>query len=85
MNIMLIHINLHTILQKQKSKNRLEKIDLILPEGSSVADLIKQLEITLPDEALLVIIKNHVCDPKHVLLNEDIVDLIPALSGGNEK
>jgi molybdopterin converting factor small subunit len=79
---MLIHVNLHTILQRQKSKDRREKVEINLPDGSTVADLIKQLGITLPDDALLVIIRNHLCDPHQVLSNEDTVDLIPALSGG---
>lgn len=79
---MLIHVNLHTILQRQKSKDRLEKVELEIAEGSTAGDLVRQLGITLPDDAILIIIKNHVCDPQHILSNDDIVDLIPALSGG---
>jgi molybdopterin converting factor small subunit len=81
---MIIHINLHTILQKQKNKSRLEKLDLVVPDGTTIEGLLKQLEITMPEEALLVIIKNHVYGLKHKLSDGDQVDLIPAISGGNE-
>jgi sulfur carrier protein ThiS len=79
---MIIHINLHTILQKQKNKSRLERIDMVVPDGTTVEDLLKRLEITLPEDALLVIIKNHVYDHKHELSNGDYIDIIPAISGG---
>lgn len=80
---MLITAHLHTILQKQTDRGLIDRMQVELPAGASVADLLAQLEIELNPEALLVAVNGRMASPARILENGDQVNLMPAISGGS--
>jgi sulfur carrier protein ThiS len=74
--------HLHTILQRQTPEGLVRRLEVELPGGSRVADLLVSLEITLPLDALLLAVNGRVAGPEHVLSEGDQVNVMPAISGG---
>ena len=79
---MKIEVQLHTILQRQTTEGLQRCIDLEMPPGSTLRDLMDRLEIQLEPENLLLVVDSKVVDETHVLAEGEKVDLIPAMSGG---
>jgi sulfur carrier protein ThiS len=79
---MRVNVQLHTILQRQTPEGRVDQLQIELPEGSCLADLLERLEITLHAEDLLLVVNGRTAQPDQVLENDDRVNLIPAISGG---
>jgi sulfur carrier protein ThiS len=79
---MRVNVQLHTILQRQTPEGRVDQLQIELPEGSCLADLLERLEITLQSEDLLLVVNGRTAQPDQVLENDDRVNLIPAISGG---
>jgi molybdopterin converting factor small subunit len=79
---MVVTVHLHTILQRETAGGRQRQLELDLPPGSSVADVMAALDITLPVDALLLLVNGRYAEPETVLHAADNVHLIPALSGG---
>ena len=79
---MKIEVHLHTILQQQTSGGAIDKILVNLPTGSTVSDLLSNLNIKLSPKSLLLAVNGRVADEDQVLVNKDIVHLMPAISGG---
>lgn len=77
-----VSVQLHTILQRQTPEGRLDRLEVELPEGSALADLIEHLEITLDIEDLLLVVNGRTAELDTLLKNGDKVNLIPAISGG---
>jgi sulfur carrier protein ThiS len=77
-----ISVQLHTILQRQTPEGRLDRLEVELPEGSSLADLIEHLEITLDIEDLLLVVNGRTAELDTPIQDGDQVNLIPAISGG---
>ena len=75
---MIIVVHLHTILQRG-GHNRLE---IEMPIGSTIGDLISLLDIELSLEDVILVVNNHTADIDQILKEQDIVHLIPAISGG---
>ena len=75
---MIIVVHLHTILQRG-GHNRLE---IEMPIGSTIGDLISLLEIELSLEDIILVVNNHTADIDQILKEQDVVHLIPAISGG---
>lgn len=75
-------VYLHTLLQKQTPSGPQSRVQVDLPEGSSIADLMRQLEIDLEPEHLLLVVNGKVVEPQHELQPSDEVHLVPAISGG---
>jgi len=75
---MIIVVHLHTILQRG-GHNRLE---IEMPIGSTIGDLISLLDIELSLEDIILVVNNHTADIDQILKEQDIVHLIPAISGG---
>ena len=78
----MIKVHLHTTLQRQSTRGTSRRLDIFLPPGSSLADLLKTLEITTDPNSLLLVINGKLVDLSEELNDQDVVDLIPALSGG---
>jgi len=74
--------HLHTILQRQTPEGLARRLEVDLPGGSRVGDLLLSLEITLPLEALLLAVNGRVADPEQILNEGDQVNIMPAISGG---
>lgn len=79
---MKIKVVLHTVLQQQAARENQGLIDLTLPEHATVGDAISVLHITLPPDALILVANHRVVDVQYELKEGDLVDLIPAISGG---
>lgn len=78
----MIKVHLHTTLQRLSSRGMIRRIEISLPPGSSLADLLRTLEITTDPNSLLLVVNGKLVDLSEGLNDRDVVDLIPALSGG---
>jgi sulfur carrier protein ThiS len=74
--------HLHTILQRQTPEGLVRRLEVDLPGGSRVADLLLSLEISLPLDALLLAVNGRVAGPEQLLEEGDQVNIMPAISGG---
>lgn len=79
---MKVTVQLHTILQRQTPNGRVDQLQVELPEGSCVENLLERLEIALQPEDLLLVVNGRTAPPDQVLADGDRVNLIPAISGG---
>lgn len=83
----MIHINvrLHTILQRQTNQGLIDKVEVSLPIGSTMQDLLDYLRVELSPDALLLVINGIVADEETRLKDNDIINLMPAISGGESE
>lgn len=79
---MIVTVHLHTILQRQTPEGLVDRLDVNLPSGVTLAGLLQQLEIELAPEFLLLVINGRVASLDDILQDGDEVNLMPALSGG---
>ena len=79
---MKIEVQLHTTLQKQTSEGMQRCIDLEMPEGSTIRDIMERLALELAPEHLLLVVEGKVVEEGYVLREGEKVSLIPAMSGG---
>ena len=79
---MIVTVHLHTILQRQTENGMVSRLDFELPEESTLEDLIQFLEINLDAEHMLLAVNHRVAEPSQLLVDGDVVNLMPALSGG---
>lgn len=77
-----ISVHLHTTLQRRTPEGWLRRLDVTLPPGSTLADLLDRLALPRRDDSVLLVINGRQADAEQVLCNADEVHLIPALSGG---
>jgi molybdopterin converting factor small subunit len=75
-------VHLHTTLQRPTPNGPLRRMDLALPAGSTLGDLLGRLSLTHLDDSVLLVINGRQADSRCVLRDGDEVHLIPALSGG---
>jgi len=76
--------HLHTVLQRQTPEGLIRRLEVELPGGSRVADLMAALEITMPEDALLLAVNGRVAATDTVLQDGDQVNLMPAIAGGGK-
>ena len=79
---MKIEVHLHTTLQRQTSEGVVNKLTLDLPSGSTLSDLLKDLEVEMNSDSLLLVVNGQVADISQILIDKDVVNLMPAISGG---
>lgn len=79
---MIVTVHLHTILQRQTPEGLVDRLDVNLPSGVTLAGLLQQLEIELAPEYLLLVINSRVADLDDIIRDGDEVNLMPAISGG---
>ncbi len=79
---MKIEVHFHTVLQRQTPEGLQRCIDIELPPGSTMTDLLRLLELELDPEQVLLVINSKVVDENYVLAEGEQVSLIPAMSGG---
>ena len=79
---MIITVQLHTTLQRRTPEGWIRSLDVLLPEGGTIADIIEQLGITLSPDALLIAVNGRVAELNQKLADGDQVNLMPAISGG---
>jgi sulfur carrier protein ThiS len=79
---MKIEVHFHTVLQRQTPQGLQRCIDLEIPPGSTLLDLLQILKLELDPEQVLLVINSKVVDESYVLTDGELVSLIPAMSGG---
>lgn len=79
---MKITVHLHTILQRQTPDGPIGRLEISLPPGSSVQNLLEQLAIELSPENLLLVVNGRMAEMTQTLHSGDEVNLMPAISGG---
>jgi sulfur carrier protein ThiS len=78
-----VTVHLHTILQRQTPEGLISRLEVEIPPGSSLADLLQILAIDLDAEHLLLAINGRVAELNQVLHAGDQINLMPAISGGS--
>jgi sulfur carrier protein ThiS len=78
----IVTVSLHTILRKQTPEGLLDRLEMNLPEGASVGDVLRGLDITLDPGAIILVVDHRVVDTSVRLADGDQLDIIPAISGG---
>ncbi len=81
---MQITVHLHTVLQMPTPEGLRSRLDMDVPVNSTVRALLARLEISLPLEALLLVVNGRLAPPDYILHENDTVHLMPAISGGSE-
>ena len=79
---MVVTVHLHTSLQRQTPNGALRRLEVALPAGSTLADLLARLDVEFNHDSILLVINGRQADASQVLGESDEVHLIPALSGG---
>jgi sulfur carrier protein ThiS len=78
----MIHVQLHTILQRESADGLVDRLDLEMPDGSSFQDLLAILDIKLAPDSLLLVVNGRMADIDQLFAPGDQVHLMPAISGG---
>jgi molybdopterin converting factor small subunit len=77
-----VTVRLHTILQRQLADGPVTRLELSLPVNSDIKDLLLVADVKLPLDSLLILVNRKLVEPEYVLKDGDIVNLMPAISGG---
>ena len=73
-------VHLHTSLRRRPPEGLVRRLEVALPAGGTLADLLRALD--LQAEGLLLVVNGRTAHLARVLEEADEVHLIPALSGG---
>jgi len=77
-----VTVLLHSILQIETPEGMINRLEVDLPPGSTIESLLHQLQIKLSPEHLLLARNGRVVDVDQPLQEGDLVNLMPAMSGG---
>lgn len=79
---MIITVYLHTILQRQTIDGLKNRLEVKIPPGSTIVDLLKALKVDIDINSLLLVVNGRSVELTQLLNDGDQVNLIPAISGG---
>ena len=79
---MTVTVHLHTTLQRPTPTGPLRRLDVALPAGSTLRELLDRLSIPRQDDSVLLVVNGRQADLENTLREGDEVHLIPPLSGG---
>ena len=77
-----VSVYLHTILQRHTPQGIVRQLEVTLPPGSNLLDLLGELNIELDPEHIMLVVNGVMVDEHTVLSDGDRVNLMPAISGG---
>ena len=77
-----VSVYLHTILQRQTPQGIVRQLEVTLPPGSNLLDLLSELLIELNPDQIMLVVNGVMVDEHTVLSDGDRVNLMPAISGG---
>lgn len=77
-----IEVRLHTILQKQTARGRVDKVCVTLSDEATLREVISLLDIHHDSDNILLVINGRNASLDDTVRQGDIVDLIPAIAGG---
>jgi len=75
-----VHVRLFSILRHRPDGSLQDSLTLELPEGATVADVLRALQA--PELDVLIAVNDEQCDESAPLQDGDEVELIPAVAGG---
>jgi len=78
-----VAVYLHTILQRETPEGMIRQLEVSLPPGSNLLDLLGQLQIELDPEQIMLVVNGIMADEHTLLKDGDRVNLMPAISGGS--
>jgi sulfur carrier protein ThiS len=79
---MKIVVHLHSILQLKTPQGLQRRLEVELPEGSTIQDLIEHLAVEVDPEHLSLVLNGRVAKLEQVLEDGDKVHLMVPISGG---
>lgn len=79
---MQVTVHLHTILQRETPDGLISRLEISLPDESTLAELIEHLEIPLSPDHMILAVNRRMAELDQVLKDGDTVNLMPAISGG---
>jgi len=79
---LVVQVHLHTTLRRRGPGGVVRQLEVELPAGGTLADLLEALELRPEPGAVLLVVNGGTADPSLRLRAGDEVHLIPALSGG---
>ena len=79
---MIVNLHLHTLLQRPSPNGLIRQLEVELPPGATLQELLTRQGIVLDDENFLTVVNSRNVNPDQVLKDGDDIDLIPAISGG---
>ena len=77
-----VTVHLGTILQKKTARGNQRRLELNLAEGSTLADLIRELELDQNPDQLLLAVNGRAANLETELENGDKIHLMMPISGG---
>jgi sulfur carrier protein ThiS len=77
-----VEVHLHTTLRRQTPEGLLDKLNVSLPAGSTISELLEALNISIAPDSLLFVLNGRTAEIDQVLTDGDIVNLMTAMSGG---
>ena len=79
---MIVNLHLHTLLQRESPNGLIRQLDVELPQGATLQELLTRQNIVVDDENFLLVVNSRNVEPQQVLNDGDRVELIPVISGG---
>ena len=79
---MVVNLHLHTLLQRPSPNGLIRQLEVELPPGATLQELLTRQGIIVDSENFLLVVNSRNVEPDQVLNDGDDVDLIPAISGG---
>ncbi len=79
---MIVHVRLHTTLRKETTEGLIDRFDLRLEPGATVAAVMEHLEIRPRGGSILMAVNGKLVKADQVLAEGDELRLVPSVSGG---
>lgn len=79
---MKVSVYLHTILGRQTPQGIQRRLELELPAGSTLQDLMADLNVELAPDQIMLVVNGVMAEENRALADGDQVNLMPAISGG---
>lgn len=79
---MVVTVRLHTTLRRKTEAGLVDRLELELEPGATVASVLKTLGISADEEAIFLVVNRRTASADQLLADGDEVRLMPALSGG---
>jgi len=76
-----VRVHLHTSLRRRGPEGPVRMLEVDLPAGATLAELLRALDFQ-GEKHLLLVVNGRTAQPAQALGDADEVHLIPALSGG---
>ena len=80
---MRITVRLHTILRRETPEGIVDRVELDLPKGASVAQAVAQLAIERRPRTMLLVVNGKIVPEDRLLAEGDELRLVPGVSGGS--